>query len=128
MTDVLNPPGSAEAKASVPLKPFGKVLAVTSGKRSPFLPDVPTFAEAGVPGYDADGWYGVFAPGATPPALVAQLYTAIQRAAQSEGFKRRAAAEGLALTLDNPQDTTRIVRAEEAKWRQVIQAQSLKAD
>jgi tripartite-type tricarboxylate transporter receptor subunit TctC len=105
-----------------------RALAVTSARRSPFLPDVPTFAEAGVPGYDADGWYGVFAQGATPRALVAQLYTAIQRAAQSEGFKRRAAAEGLALTLDNPQETTRIVRAEEAKWRRVIQVQSLKAD
>ena len=105
-----------------------RALAVTGPKRSPLLPDVPTFAEAGVPGYDADGWYAVFVPGATPPAIVEQLHAAVRRAAQTEGFQRRAAAEGLALTLDSPQETARIVRAEEAKWRQVIKAQSIKVE
>lgn len=113
-----------------PLLAGGKLraLAVTSAKRSPLLPDVPTFAEAGVPGYDADVWYGVFVTGATPPPIVEQLHAAIRRAAQTDTFRRRAAAEGLALTLDNPQETARIVRAEEAKWRQVIKAQSIKAE
>lgn len=113
-----------------PLLAGGKLraLAVTSARRSPLLPDVPTFAEAGVAGYDADVWYGVFVPGSTPAAIVEQLHAAIRRAAQTEGFQRRATAEGLALTLDNPQETVRIVRAEEAKWRQVIKAQSIKAE
>ena len=105
-----------------------RALAVTGAKRSPLLPDVPTFAEAGVPGYDADGWYAVFVPGATPPAIVEQVHAALRRAAQSESFQRRAAAEGLALTLDSPQESTRIVRAEEAKWRQVVKAQSIKME
>ncbi|WP_235578344.1 tripartite tricarboxylate transporter substrate-binding protein [Pseudorhodoferax sp. Leaf267] len=105
-----------------------RALAVTGARRSPLLPDVPTFAEAGVPGYDADGWYAVYVPGATPAPIVEQLHAALRRAAQTEGFQRRAAAEGLALTLDTPQDTTRIVRAEEAKWRQVIKAQSIKME
>lgn len=112
-----------------PLLAGGKLraLAVTSDKRSPLLPDVPTFAEAGVKGYDADVWYGVFVPGATPAAIVEQLHAAIRRAARTDAFQRRAAAEGLVLTLDHPQETARIVRAEEAKWRQVIKDQSIKA-
>lgn len=105
-----------------------RALAVTSARRSPLLPDVPTFAESGVPGYDADVWYGVFVPGATPPAMVEQLHAAIKRAAQTEAFQRRAAAEGLALTMDGPQETARIVRAEEAKWKRVIKDQSIKME
>ncbi|MEN2388086.1 tripartite tricarboxylate transporter substrate binding protein [Comamonas sp. A7-5] len=112
-----------------PLLSGGKLraLAVTSNKRSPLLPNVPTFAEAGVTGYDADVWYGVFVAGATPTSIVEQLHAAVRRAAQTDALRRRAAAEGLALTLDDPQETARIVRAEEAKWRQVIKAQSIKA-
>lgn len=105
-----------------------RALGVTSAKRSPLLPEVPTFAESGVAGYDADVWYGVFVPGGTPSAVVEQLHAALRRAANTEAFKRRAAAEGLALTLDSPQETARIVRAEEVKWRQVIKAQSIKME
>ena len=59
----------------------GKVraLAVSGKTRSPALPDVPTIAESGVPGYEADNWYGIFAPGGTPPAIVKQLYEAQER-------------------------------------------------
>ncbi len=105
-----------------------KALAVTSAARSPLLPDVPTFAESGVRGYDADVWYGVFVPGGTPPAVIEQLYAAIRRASRTESFKRRAAAEGLTLTLDGPSETARIVRTEETKWRQVIKAQSIRME
>lgn len=113
-----------------PMLTSGKLraLAVTSAKRSPLLPDVPTFAESGVTGYEADVWYGVFVPGATPAGIVDQLYAAVQRAAQTDSFQRRAAAEGLVLTMDRPQETARIVRAEESKWRRVIQAQSIKIE
>jgi tripartite-type tricarboxylate transporter receptor subunit TctC len=113
-----------------PMLTSGKLraLAVTSAKRSPLLPDVPTFAESGVTGYEADVWYGVFVPGATPAGIVDRLYAAVQRAAQTDSFQRRAAAEGLVLTMDRPQETGRIVRAEESKWRRVIQAQSIKIE
>lgn len=113
-----------------PLLAGGKLraLGVTSAQRSPLLPEVPTFAEAGVPGYDADVWYGVFVPGATPPAIIERLHTAMRRATQTEGFQRRVAAEGMTLTLDHPQEAARIMRTEEAKWRQVIKAQSIKME
>lgn len=113
-----------------PMLAGGKVraLAVTGARRSPLLPDVPTFAEAGVPGYEADGWYGIFVAGATPPATQELLHAALRRAAQTESFRRRATAEGLVPTLDTPQDTVRVVRAEEAKWKRVIRDQSITAE
>jgi tripartite-type tricarboxylate transporter receptor subunit TctC len=105
-----------------------RTLAVTSPARSVLLPDAPTFAESGVPGYQADVWYGVFAPAGTPTAVVKRLHDALKRASEAEGFRKRASDEGLVLTLDSPEETGRIVRAEEAKWRQVVKEQSIKAD
>lgn len=108
----------------------GKVraLAVSSKTRSPALPDVPTVAESGVPGYEADNWYGIFAPGGTPPSIVKQLYDAMKAAAGTPAFRQRAASEGLIVTFDAPEATTAFVRAEEAKWRRVVKEQSIAAD
>ncbi len=105
-----------------------RALAVTSSARSPLLPDTPTFAEAGVPGYEADVWYGIFAPAGTPQATVNQLHAAFKRAADAENFRRSAAREGLVVTLDTPDETDRIVRAEELKWGKVVKQQSIKLD
>lgn len=108
----------------------GKVraLAVSSKARSPALPNVPTVAESGVPGYEADNWYGIFAPGGTPPAVVKQLYDALKLASGTPVFRQRASAEGLIVTMDSPDATTTFVRAEEAKWRRVVKEQSITAD
>ncbi|WP_243721711.1 tripartite tricarboxylate transporter substrate binding protein [Hydrogenophaga pseudoflava] len=105
-----------------------RALAVTSATRSALLPDVPTFAESGLTGYAAPVWYGIFVAGGTPAPLVQQLYQSIQRAADSEEFRRRVRAEGLTLTLDPPAAADALYRADIAKWKKVIQAQSIKAD
>lgn len=105
-----------------------RALAVTSPQRSPLLPEVPTFAESGVKGYEADVWYAVFAPAGTPAAVVRQLHGAFKRAAEVESFRKRATGEGLVVTLDSPEETARIVRAEEAKWRRVVKEQSIKPE
>jgi tripartite-type tricarboxylate transporter receptor subunit TctC len=105
-----------------------RALAATSAKRSPPLPDVPTFEEAGAKGYQADVWYTAFAPASTTPAVVKQWHAAFKRAAESEDFRKRATAEGLVVTMDRPEETTRIVRAEEAKWRRVVKEQSIKPE
>lgn len=105
-----------------------RALAVTSPRRSPQLPDVMTFAEAGVKGFAADVWYGVFAPAGTPAGVVARLHEALRRATDSPDFRRRAAGEGMALTLDRPDDATRTLHEEVAKWRQVVREQSIRLE
>jgi tripartite-type tricarboxylate transporter receptor subunit TctC len=105
-----------------------RALAVTSANRSALLPDVPTFAESGLAGYAAPVWYGIFVAGGTPAPLVQQLHQSIQRAADSEEFRKRIRAEGLTLTLDAPATADALYRADIAKWKKVIQVQSIKAD
>jgi tripartite-type tricarboxylate transporter receptor subunit TctC len=105
-----------------------RALAITSRARSALLPDTPTFAESGVPGYEADVWYGIFAPASTPPSVVEQLHAAFRRASVTERFRKSAASEGLVLALESPAATEAIYRAEVQKWRQVVKAQSIKMD
>jgi tripartite-type tricarboxylate transporter receptor subunit TctC len=105
-----------------------RALAVSGKTRSPALPNVPTVAESGVPGFEADNWYGIFAPGGTPPAIVKQLYDALKVASGTPGFRQRAISEGLIVTMDTPDATTAFVRAEEAKWRRVVKEQSITAE
>lgn len=105
-----------------------RALAVSSKARSPALPQVPTVAESGVPGFEADNWYGIFAPGGTPPAIVKQLHDAVKAASGTPAFRQRASSEGLIVTLESPEATSAFVRAEELKWRRVVKEQSIAAD
>lgn len=130
VTDVLGGQvdvGFATLPSIAPLLASGKLraLGVTSGTRSPLLPDVPTFAESGAPGSQSDNWYGVFAPAGTPAAVVSQLHGVLKRASQTAEFRQRAQNEGLVLTMDSPEETARFVHAEEARWRKVIKDQSI---
>jgi tripartite-type tricarboxylate transporter receptor subunit TctC len=102
-------------------------LAVTSAQRSPAFPDLPTVAEAGVPGYVAESWYGLYAPAGTPPAVIARLNQSVPQAAQSPAFKRLEAVEGLIVAAGPPGELDRYVRGEEARWRSVIQAAHIEA-
>src|SRR3979490_3610886 len=72
-----------------------RALAVTSAERSPAFPQLPTVAEAGVPGYAAESWYGLFAPAKTPTDVIDRLTRSAANAVQSEAFKRLAVNEGL---------------------------------
>lgn len=105
-----------------------RALAVTGSQRSALLVQVPTFAEVGVTGYEADGWYGLFVAGATPLPLRRQLHAALLKACDTEAFRKRAAHEGLVLSMEDPEESMRIFRAEEAKWRQVVRQQGLQPD
>jgi tripartite-type tricarboxylate transporter receptor subunit TctC len=105
-----------------------RALAVTSATRSHLLPDVPTFAEAGLTGYQADVWYGVFVPTGTPLPVIKQLHAVFKRASETEEFRKRASGEGLTLTLDSPENTQAFVQAEMGKWRKVVKDQSIKVD
>jgi tripartite-type tricarboxylate transporter receptor subunit TctC len=105
-----------------------RALAVTSAERSPAFPQLPTVAEAGVPGYEAESWYGLFAPAKTPKEVIDRLNQSAAAAVQSEAFKRLAVNEGLIMVARPPQEFDRYFRGEEERWRKVIQDAGIKAE
>jgi tripartite-type tricarboxylate transporter receptor subunit TctC len=105
-----------------------RALAVTSVERSPAFPQLPTVAEAGVPGYAAESWYGLFAPAKTPAEIVARLNKSAAKAVQSEVFKKLSVNEGLVLIAQPPEELDRYFRGEEERWRKVIDSAGIKAE
>jgi tripartite-type tricarboxylate transporter receptor subunit TctC len=105
-----------------------RALAVTSTERSPAFPQLPTVSEAGVPGYAAESWYGLFAPAKTPPDIVDRLNRSAALAVQSEAFKKLGLNEGLVLIAAPPQELDRYLRGEEARWRKVIEDAGIKVE
>jgi tripartite-type tricarboxylate transporter receptor subunit TctC len=105
-----------------------RALAVTSAQRSPAFPDLPTVAEAGVPGYSAESWYGLFAPAKTPRDVIDRLNKSAAIAVQSEAFKKLGVNEGLIMVASPPQELDRYFRGEEARWRKVIQDAGITAE
>jgi tripartite-type tricarboxylate transporter receptor subunit TctC len=98
-----------------------RALAVTSAERSPAFPDLPTVAEAGVPGYAAESWYGLFAPAKTPPDVIDRLNKSAAKAVQSEAFRKLGVNEGLVMVARPPEEFDRYFRGEEERWRKVIE-------
>ena len=106
-----------------------RALAVTSLKRSPFTPDLPTVSEAGVPGYEARQWWGMFAQGKTPRAVVGRLNGEIHKILAAEDVKARLADEGAEPVQQmTPEAFATIVRNDIAKWRKVVRDLNLKID
>jgi tripartite-type tricarboxylate transporter receptor subunit TctC len=105
-----------------------RALAVTSAERSPAFPQLPTVSEAGVPGYDAEAWYGLYAPAKTAPDIIARLNRSAALAVQSETFRKLSTNEGLILVADPPSELDRYFHEEEARWRQVIKDAGIKAE
>jgi len=99
-----------------------RALGVTSAKRSPAFPDLPTVAEAGVPGYVAESWYGLYAPAGTPAAAIARLNQAVQKSVDSPAFKNLETSEGLTVAVGPPEELNDYVRGEAGRWRDVIKA------
>ena len=114
----------ATATAAAPLIETGKVraLGVTTSERSPVRPDVPTIAEAGVPGYAAESWYGFFVPAGTPADVVKRLNLATAKAAKSAAFRKRVEGEGLVITAGSPKELADYVSAERKRWDAAIKA------
>jgi tripartite-type tricarboxylate transporter receptor subunit TctC len=104
-----------------------RALAVTSAERSQAFPNLPTVAEA-VPGYEAEAWYGLFAPAKTPPEIVERLNKAAALAVKAEAFKRLSVNEGLELVASPPGELDRYFRQQEARWRKVIEDAGIKAE
>ncbi len=97
-----------------------KALAVTSAERSKLLPDLPTVAESGVPGYDVQAWFGMFAPARTPGDIVAKLNAEARRAMQAPEVVKRITADGAEVVANAPHEFAASVRAEWTKWRDLV--------
>jgi tripartite-type tricarboxylate transporter receptor subunit TctC len=105
-----------------------RALAVTSAGRSAAFPDLPTVAEAGVRGYAAESWYGLYVPAGTPGDAIDRLNAAANQAVRTEAFQRQLAEEGLSIEGGQPARLEEYVRAEEARWRKVVRRANITAD
>lgn len=116
--------------ASNPLVTSGKLraLAITSPKRSPLLPDVPTVAESVLPGYEAYEWNGLLLPAGTPDAVVKQLHKAVAESLQEEEVKKRFADMGAQPVGNTPAEFADFLQKESAKWSAVIRKGNIKVD
>src|SRR5215831_15091471 len=110
--------------ASGKLKP----LAVTSGTRSSQLPNVPTVAESGFPGFEAYNWIGVFAPAATPPAAIARLHDAFVASVREPDVRQKLAAVGMEVVGSTPAELDRFVRDEFEHWDKFVREFDIKFD
>jgi tripartite-type tricarboxylate transporter receptor subunit TctC len=105
-----------------------RALAVTTAKRSPELPDVPTIAEAGVPGYEATSWFGMFAPAGTPAPVVARLNAALVKVLADPAVKKKLAEQGAEPYSETPEQFAEFIRKESAKWSKVVKESGASAD
>jgi len=99
-----------------------RALGVTTVKRSPAAPDIPTIAESGLPGYESTSWYGMLAPARTQPAIVTRLRDVIVSVLGSPDMKEKFAAQGLDPVGNAPQQFDAVIRSEITKWAKVVKA------
>ena len=105
-----------------------RVLAVTTVKRSAALPDVPTIAESGFPGFDASGWFGVFAPAKTPRVIIVKLADAFRAVLKLPEVEQNLAAQGAEASGTSPEELAKWMRVEVERWRRVLTAANIKQD
>ena len=115
---------------SLPQIKAGKLraLAVTSSVRAPALPDVPTVAEAGLPGFEASSWFGLLAPAGTPPAIVAKINAEVAKWLATPEAKENLSKQGANAAGGTPEDFASHIAAETAKWAKVVKASGAKIE
>ena len=116
------------APTTLPFLKSGKlrVLGVSTAKRSPFLPDVPTIAEAGVPGYEVNSWSALFAPAGTPAAIVKNINAELGKGLRQADALEVLARQGLEQSAGTPEELAFLIRTEVAKWTKVVKATGIK--
>jgi len=102
-----------------------KALATTGAKRSKFYPNIPTVAEDGLPGYQSVGWFGLLAPAHTPPTVVDKLNKAVVEIMATQDFKDRLAALGAEPEPQTPDEFSRYINADVAKWTALVKEQNI---
>lgn len=105
-----------------------QALAVTGAHRWASLPDLPTMAEAGVPGFTSEVWFGLFAPAGTPPDVIQRLNAALITATADESVRAKLAVQGFDMTTDSPEQFRAFIAAEVTKWADVIRRSGAHVD
>lgn len=120
----------ASTPGSVQLLKAGKIksIAVTSARRIAALPDVPTVAESGLPGYEASVWYGVVVPAKTPKEIVNKLNAEIGKILRERSHRDKIAAADFEITATTPEEFGRFIRSETEKWTKVVKASGARAE
>jgi tripartite-type tricarboxylate transporter receptor subunit TctC len=116
--------------AAAPQIKAGRVRAIGMAtlKRSPVMPDVPTVAEQGVPGFNVASWFGIMAPAGTPAPIVQRLYGEIAKVAETDEMRKFLLSQGAEPMLMDPPKFTEFLRAETIKWGKVVKSAKLKLD
>jgi tripartite-type tricarboxylate transporter receptor subunit TctC len=133
LTDVITGQVTAMIVNMPPAVPFVKAgklraLAVTTRNRSPLLPDVPTVAESGLPGYETVAWFGILAPAATPREIVNRLSTEISAIARSPAMRERLTSLGAEAVGSTPEEFAAIIAKDIAKWTPLAKTVGIKVD
>jgi tripartite-type tricarboxylate transporter receptor subunit TctC len=105
-----------------------KALAVTTAKRSPLVPELPTMAEAGLPGFDISTWYGLFAPAGTPPAIVAKWNADVTKILNSPEVRTRLIADGAEPAPNTPEQFAQMIASELTKYARIVKISGAKVD
>ena len=103
-----------------------RALGVSTAKRSGLLPEIPTVAESGLPGYAAEGWFAVLAPAKTPQPVIDKLNAELNRALQLPDVKASLAADGAEPAGGTPQDLAKSIREGTQKWGKLIKELGVK--
>jgi tripartite-type tricarboxylate transporter receptor subunit TctC len=132
-TDVLGgqvPVGVVDVPSAIASVKAGKIkaLAVTSSRRISAAPEIPTFAEAGVPGYESIGWFGAVAPAGTPAPIIERLNAEMAAALAAPDVRERVLAAGVEPLTDTPQEFAAFIHAENRKWARVIKSAKIKVE
>jgi tripartite-type tricarboxylate transporter receptor subunit TctC len=105
-----------------------RALAITSPQRSELAPELPTMAEAGVPGYEISGWNGLFAVKGTPPEIVARLHSDVAKILRTAEVRQELAALGAEPVGDTPEEFAAFLKADVARWGKIIQEKGIRSD
>ena len=105
-----------------------RALAISSLKRSIYAPDIPTFDESGVPGYEATQWFGLLAPAGTPQDIIEKLQRETKKVLDTASMKERLAIEGAEAIGGTPQEFATLIKTEMQKWGAVAKAAGIEPE
>jgi tripartite-type tricarboxylate transporter receptor subunit TctC len=105
-----------------------RAIGVTSAKRFPGMPDVPTISEQGVPNFDSEAWWGLHAPAGTPPAIIAKMHKAFGEALKNPNVEGKLTEQGVILRISSPPEFQKFLESEVTRWARVVKDNKIKPE